>query len=230
MSPGRVLITGSNRGLGRAIASAFHGDGWHVASLNRTLHGAAWMGEVQCDLADSMRTRDAAREAIATLGGLDVCVLNAAVRRLAPVAAMADADWDASLLANLSGAFRVAREAIPALVEARGAFIVVGSQAAQQPFEGGAAYCATKAGLEAFARVLMLEMRPLGVRTTLVTPGAVRNHEGEDGAHKVEPSSLATAIVALATSPPDMLVTELEVRPMTPVPSPLIGIARLQPW
>ncbi|MCK9495590.1 MAG: SDR family NAD(P)-dependent oxidoreductase [Dehalococcoidia bacterium] len=226
----RVLITGSNRGLGRAIAEAFLGRGDRVASLNRTLDGDVRLGEVACDLAAPEGVPAAVREATTRLGALDVCVLNAAVRRLAPVEGMSDEDWDASVATNLTSAFRVAREAIPALVASGGQFVVIGSHATRHPFESGAAYCSTKAAVEAFARVLALELRPQGIRVTLISPGAIRNRPmGEADAHKIEPASLAQLIVQCVEAPADLIVGELDVRPAQPVASPLTGIARLQP-
>ena len=90
----RVVISGANRGLGYAIADGFHARGHRVGAINRTLCGAGWMEEFPCDLRSSDAIRRAFDAALSAFGGLDVCVCNAAVRRLAPVEDMPQEHWD----------------------------------------------------------------------------------------------------------------------------------------
>lgn len=224
----RLLITGSNRGTGRAIAEAFHDEGYEVASLNRTLDGAGWLGEIQCDLRDVGAVRAGVRQALENLGGVDVCVASAAVRRLTPVSELSDDDWADSLAVNLTSVFVLAREALPPLRKTGGRLVVIGSEAGARPFEGGAAYCSTKAALKAFCDVLVMEELAHGVTTTLITPGAIRNRPKTLDEHKMDPSSVASVVLGVVETPRDVLVGEIELRPTNPVPSPLVGIDRLQ--
>lgn len=225
--PPRAIITGSNRGIGRAIAEALRDRGYELASINKTIDGAPWLGEIQCDLRDSDATRDAVQIAIGRLGGVDLCIANAAVRRLTGCAQMSDEDWSDSIAVNLTSVFILAREAIPALRSSRGHLIVIGSQAARQAFEGGAAYCATKAALKALCEVLILEEQPAGLRVTLVSPWATRNRPKNLDDHKMDPASVAAVVVSLADAPSDVLIGELELRPMNPLRSEVSGIDRL---
>jgi 3-oxoacyl-[acyl-carrier protein] reductase len=229
MSEGpRVLVTGAGRGTGYAIARAFHERGWSVASLNRTPRGEGWLGELECDVADREAVRAAVPRAIEALGGLDVLVANAAVRRLGRIGELSDADWDASVATNLSGVFAVVGAALPALVRSRGCVVVLGSQAGAECFEGGAAYCATKAALKALVEVLLLERRHDGVRATLVVPGAIANRDGDGSAHKLDPARVAEVVVRVATLPADCVVREVAVDPTAPLRPPYAGIERLQ--
>jgi 3-oxoacyl-[acyl-carrier protein] reductase len=224
----RLIITGSNRGTGRAIAEAFHEEGYEVASLNRTLDGAGWLGEIQCDLRDAGAVRAGVRQALETLGGVDVCVASAAVRRLTPVSELSDDDWADSLAVNLTSVFVLARETLPPLRKTGGRLVVIGSEAGTRPFEGGAAYCSTKAALKAFCDVLVMEELAHGVTTTLITPGSIRNRPKTLDEHKMDPASVASVVLGVVDTPRDVLVGEIELRPTNPVPSPLVGIDRLQ--
>jgi len=224
----RLLITGSNRGTGRAIAEAFHEQGYEIASLNRTLDGEPWLGEIRCDLRDADAVRAGVQQALANLGGIDVCVASAAVRRLATVSELGDGDWAESLAVNLTSVFVLAREALPSLRKTQGRLIVIGSHAGTRHFEGGAAYCSTKAALRALCEVLVMEELANGVTTTLITPGAIRNRPKTLDEHKMQPPSVASVVLGVVDAPPDVLIGELELRPTNPVPSPVVGIDRLQ--
>src|SRR5205085_11733590 len=105
---GRLLITGSNRGTGRAIAKLFSDSGYQVVSLNRTVSGDVWLGEIACDIANPSRLKEACSEGLSKLGGLDVCVMNAAVRRFAYIEKMCDEDWNDSIATNLTSVFLLA--------------------------------------------------------------------------------------------------------------------------
>lgn len=225
---GRVLVTGAGRGTGYAIARAFHERGWSVAALNRTPCGEEWLGELECDVADRAAVHAAVPRAVAALGGLDVLVANAAVRRLGPIGGLSDEDWDISIATNLTGVFAVVREALPALVRSRGCVVVLGSQAGGEFFEGGAAYCASKAALKALVEVLLLERRHDGLRATLVVPGAIANRDGDGSAHKLDPARVAEVVVRVATLPADCVVREVAVDPAAPLRPPYTGIDRLQ--
>ena len=224
----RLLITGSNRGLGRAIARHFRRRAYRVASLNRSPTGEAWLGEVRCDLSCKEDVAGGVTAALDRLGGrIDVCVINAAVRHLAPVTALTDECWEDSLRVNLSSLFYLSRALLPYLEASHGVLVIVGSQAASHAFEGGAAYCSTKAAVEVFGEVIALETAGR-VRTTVVTPWAVRNREGDTSAHKIAPATIARLVYDIVQLPADAVVSHVEVRPGRPESSPLRGISRLQ--
>lgn len=224
----RLLITGSNRGTGRAIAQVFTENGYRVASLNRTSCGDHWLGEIACDITQADQIAHGFQEALNYLGGIDVCVMNAAIRRLGPIESLSDIDWDESVATNLTAAFRIARLAIPILKETKGTFVLLGSHAGRHYFEGGAAYCATKAALKAFAEVLSLETKYIGIRTIFVVPGAIFNRDKEYNEQKIQPLTVGTIIYNAVTCAPDATVAEIEIRPSMPRESQVQGIDRLQ--
>lgn len=226
--PKTLLVTGSNRGTGRAIAQTFCTEGYRVASLNKTLAHEDWLGEIQCDVMNPDELASGYAEALHYLSKIDVCVLNAAIRRFAYIEQMGDKDWDDSLATNLSSIFRLVRMAIPALRESQGALIIMGSHAGTHFFEGGAAYCATKAALKALTEVVILETRTQGIRTTLVSPGAICNRPKEDDADKIRPETIGRIVYDVARLSADALVGELEIRPSRSRAPLVSGIERLQ--
>ncbi|HYZ77831.1 MAG TPA: SDR family NAD(P)-dependent oxidoreductase [Gaiellaceae bacterium] len=223
-----ALVTGTNRGLGRGIAVAFAEAGYRVASLNRTLAGDdERLGEIECDVSSPSELERGFRLARERLGGLDVCVASAGIRRRAPAHELAREEWLATLETNLTSVlelYRLVREDL----RDGGDFVVVGSQAAREQFEGGAAYSASKAALAALAEVILLETRELDFRLTLVTPGPVRNRADDPSPYKMAPLNVGRAIVAAVEAPRDVTVAGLDLRPTRGAPSPVVGIERLQ--
>jgi 3-oxoacyl-[acyl-carrier protein] reductase len=227
--PQIALLTGTNRGTGRGIATALHDGGWKILSLNRTLTGEAWLGEIRCDLASPDGLESAIAEVQRRVDRLDACVLNAAVRRLAPVAELPLTDMTSSVLVNLVAPFRLTQATLPLVREAAGAYIFMGSHAGSRFFEGGAAYCATKAALKALVEVLLLEERPAGVRAMLVSPGAIANRPGDESAVKMSPFSVGRLVARLIMDTPrDIAIGEVEIRPAQLGAPTTLGIDRLQ--
>lgn len=225
---GNVLITGANRGTGRAIAREFFEKGYRVLALNRTLAHETWLEEIQCDLADPVQIQAACRYVIERLSTLDICILNAAVRRFAPFEELSDLDWEESLAVNLSAVFRLVRFFLPYLRATAGTFVFIGSNSSTHFFEGGAAYCVTKAALKALAEVLLLEAQPQGIRTLLVTAGAIKNRPKEFDEYKLQPETLSKIIYDLVHCDRDATIAEIDIRPAHARPSPIVGIERLQ--
>jgi 3-oxoacyl-[acyl-carrier protein] reductase len=224
-----ALITGSNRGLGNGVARAFHRAGYRIVSLNRTLAGEDWLGEVHCDLARLDDIPRAMAEVRRDVARLDVCVLNAAVRRLATVAELNPLALQTSLAVNLGAPVLLAQACLPMVRAARGGFVVIGSHAATRYFEGGVAYSATKSGLKALVETLLLEERGNGVWATLVSPGAIANRAGDHAPTKMTTDAVGELVRRLAEDVPlGIAVGELEIRPAVLSASPTTGIERLQ--
>ena len=183
-----AFVTGGTRGIGFAVAKALVARGDSVVLTGTTADGilraekaleaatgdsSRVMGAV-CDVRDRAAVHRAVEAAVQRFGGLDVLVNNAGVGVGAPISELAVEDWHRLLDTNLTGVFHCCQAAIPHL-RARGAgwILNVSSLAGKNPFAGGAAYCATKAGLDAFSEALMQELRYDGIRVAYVCPGSV---------------------------------------------------------
>jgi 3-oxoacyl-[acyl-carrier protein] reductase len=230
------LITGGTRGIGHALAARLVAAGHHVAvtgtSSDGILRTEASLGAatgdttrvmgIVCDVRDAGQATRAVEAAVQRFGGLDVLVNNAGVGMGAPVAELSEEEWQRIIGVNLTGAFHCSRAAIPHLRARGGGWIVnVSSLASTRPFPGGAAYCASKAGLNAFTEALMEEVRLDGIRVTLVLPGSVATgFSGRPPDHgrdwKLHAEDVAQAIADLFAHPSRSLPSRVEIRPAQP--------------
>ncbi|GGY04817.1 SDR family NAD(P)-dependent oxidoreductase [Streptomyces djakartensis] len=224
-----VLLTGANRGTGRAVAEELHASGWRVHALSRTPARLPWMHEVICDLRHPEQVGLAVDRVAKAAGGLDAVVTGGVVRALGDVASLPLDDWREAVDVNLTSVLALVQSALPHLRRGGGRIVLMGSHAGSRFFEGGAAYCMTKASLKALAEVLLLEERVHGVCTTLISPGAIANLPGDDSPMKMATSSVAQAVRWALEAPDDTVVGELELRPARIPARPAVsGLDRLQ--
>jgi NAD(P)-dependent dehydrogenase (short-subunit alcohol dehydrogenase family) len=230
-----ALVTGGSRGIGFAIARALAERGTSVAITGRdraVLETARRkLGDQTIALhADVQNEREAANavdETADKFGGLDVLVNNAGVGLFASVADMTPSQWRQVIDTNLTGAFYCSHAAIPHFRRRGGGWIVnVSSLAAKNAFAGGAAYCASKAGLNAFSEALMQEVRHDNIRVTCVMPGSVSTGfggrgESGDADWKLAPEDVARTVVDLMAHPARSLPSRVELRPSRPPSRPL---------
>jgi len=187
-----ALVTGGSRGIGEAVAAALLGrgasvviTGLHEDRLERArlrLGPPERVGAVRADVRDLGQVRAALEYTVGRFGGLDILVNNAGVGRFVEVADMTPDDWHAVIDTNLTGVFYCCREALPHLRRRGGGWIVnLSSLAGRNAFPKAAAYCASKAGLNAFSEALMQEVRYDNIRVSYVMPGSVDTAFGGPG-------------------------------------------------
>lgn len=224
-----AVVTGTNRATGRAVAQELYELGWTVVSMNRTLSGEDWLHEYGCDLADLDAVARTAARIVTGYRFVHAFVAAAAVRNLSAVEQLPSETLEKTVKVNLISVVVTVRELLPALRRSRGSIIMIGSHSGSRFFEGGAAYSTSKAALKALAETLLLEERPNGVRTTLVSPGAISNFAGDNSPYKMTTHSVASCVRSLLTEiPRDTVVGEVEIRPAR-LPEPGIsGLDRLQ--
>jgi 3-oxoacyl-[acyl-carrier protein] reductase len=176
-----------------------------------------WQGlQVICDVRDSASCNAAAAAAEAAFGRIDILVNNAGIASGGRVEAMPDDAWDANLAINLSGTMRMCRAVIPAMQRQNwGRILNAASFAAIIPSIGGAAYAASKYGVEGLTRVLAGELGPHSITVNAYAPGMIpteMNHFAERDAATQErlldtltlrrwgaPEDVANLIVFLAS-------------------------------
>jgi 3-oxoacyl-[acyl-carrier protein] reductase len=224
-----AVVTGGSRGIGRAIAGALAARGARVAITVRSDDDlrAASGGTIHPVRADVSRPDEAASaidSAAQKFGGLDLLVNNAGVGWFANAADMTIDAWQEIIGTNLSGVFYCSRAAIPHLRRRGGGWIInISSLAGRNPFVGGAAYCASKAGLDAFTEALMQEVRYDNIRVSVIAPGSVATGFGgrdklpaaaQDW--KISPDDIAGLVLDLVTFPQRSLPSRIEIRPSRP--------------
>jgi NAD(P)-dependent dehydrogenase (short-subunit alcohol dehydrogenase family) len=167
-----ALVTGGSSGIGWAVAEHLRDEGWHVTSLSRRAQAPEAVAIVPGDATSDDDLAAAVAHAAEPSGRLDGLVCAAG---LPPDGPWDDRGrWDAILRVDLTAAWQASRAAWPALTEARGCVVFIGSIVGAA--EGSArspAYAAAKAGLEGLARSLALLGAESGIRVNVVAPGAI---------------------------------------------------------
>lgn len=229
-----AIVTGGSRGIGRAIAHALVANGANVSitgrnetdlsSARRSIEGAG-PGAIETLRADARAYGDVERTISATVerfGGLDIVVNNAGVGVFANVADMSPTQWSDVIDTNLTGVFNMCHAALPHLRNRGGGYIInISSLAGKNSFPGAAAYCASKAGLNAFSEALMQEVRYDNIRVTYIMPGSVATgfsggDEAKGSDWKVASEDVGEIVVDVLTSNPRSLQSRIELRPSKP--------------
>jgi NAD(P)-dependent dehydrogenase (short-subunit alcohol dehydrogenase family) len=225
------IVTGGSKGIGLAIARAFLDRGMQVTisarkspeleEAARTLGAGDRVLTVQADVRKAEDAQRLVDETARRFGGVDVLVNNAGVGKFANVADMSLDDWRQVIDTNLSGVFYCCRAAIPVMKAGGAGFIInISSLAGKNPFTGGGAYCASKAGLNAFSEALMQEVRHDNIRVSYVLPGSVSTgfggHELAGADWKLTSEDVARVVVDLIAHDARSLPSRVELRPSRP--------------
>ncbi|MGE0383545.1 MAG: oxidoreductase [Gammaproteobacteria bacterium] len=177
------LITGSGRGLGRALAEAVLASGDRLLATARQPSQLAELARVHVDrvrtfaldVTDPAGARDAVAAAVQAFGTLDVVVNNAGYANMGSIEDIDEADFRAQIETNLWGVVNVTRAALPVLRrQRRGHIVQVSSVGGRLGSPGLGPYQTAKWAVEGFSEVLAKEVRPLGIKVTVIEPGGVR--------------------------------------------------------
>ena len=234
-----AVVTGASRGIGQAIATALASQGLNVMMSGRsadllssvaqqiatTVRSEKHLGRIEsytADVRDPVQMEDLMAKTVDTFGRLDILINNAGVGHFQELTELSVEDWNKVIETNLSGVFFACRAAIPLLKVSRGGWIInISSLAGSHPFIGGAAYCASKAGLDSVSQVLMQELRYDNIRVSCVAPGSVDtrfsgNNQISSVTRKLDPRDVAQVIVDLLGHEPRSLPSRVEIRPSQP--------------
>ncbi|HEY0702499.1 MAG TPA: oxidoreductase [Candidatus Acidoferrales bacterium] len=177
------LVTGSSRGLGRAIVEAGLAAGNKILATARNLGSLSDLPQrygasvklFALDVTDEAAAANAIKTAVDTFGSLDVVINNAGYGNLSSVEDTPISDFRAQIETNLFGTIIVTKAALPYFREKRaGRFIQFSSVGGRIGPPGRAPYSAAKWGVEGFSEVLSREVLPLGIQVTIVEPGGFR--------------------------------------------------------
>jgi len=181
-----ALVTGASRGIGREIALAFAREGADVAANYHRSQGPAEslvaaiteVGRravaIQGDIGSPNDIERMVNEAMTAFGRIDILVNNAGFLNIYSIVDMPPAAWDEVMAVHLRGTFLTTHLVLPQMLERRsGKIINVASQLAYKGRPGLAHYCAAKAGIIAFTRVLALEVSRQGVYANCIAPGPI---------------------------------------------------------
>jgi 3-oxoacyl-[acyl-carrier protein] reductase len=229
-----AIVTGSTKGIGRAIAEALVREGVNVSVCARKADeveravselGEAGEGGVTgavCDVRDYEEVKALFEHTVAEFGGVDVLVNNAGIGLFGRVDEISVEDFRAVLETNLFGVFYCCREAIPRMKERGGGYIInISSLAGVNAHPQMAAYNASKFGLNGFSEALMQEVRHDGIKVSYIMPGSVNTYFGDDEpdesqSWQLQPPDIARVVLDLLHAEDRSLASRVEIRPSRP--------------
>jgi 3-oxoacyl-[acyl-carrier protein] reductase len=172
--PRSVLVTGGNRGIGRAIAEAYLATGDRVAVTTRSGGAPDGALDVRCDITDADAVDAAFREIEEAHGPVEVLVANAGITADTLLLRMSDDDWSSVIDTNLTGSFRLAKRAAKGMLRLRrGRIVFISSVVGLLGSAGQVNYAASKAGLVGMARSLARELGSRSITANVVAPGFI---------------------------------------------------------
>jgi meso-butanediol dehydrogenase / (S,S)-butanediol dehydrogenase / diacetyl reductase len=180
----RVLVSGATSGIGRAIAIRLAARATAIGVMGRRREAAekvaAEVRQAGCeavvlvaDVGQASQVENAVNDFVAAYGGLETVVASAGITVTAPVKDFALGDWERIVATNLGGTFYLARFSLPHLLESKGTFTAISSDAGTHGAPGYGPYCATKHGVNGLIKCMALEYGRQGVRCNAICPGFV---------------------------------------------------------
>jgi NAD(P)-dependent dehydrogenase (short-subunit alcohol dehydrogenase family) len=225
-----AVVTGAGSGIGAAIAHRLSDLGALVVLCGRTTRKLETVAEaikkaggkaeaVACDVSDLQPVESAAKRVEASFGRVDILVNNAGIGGFGgPLHQLAPDAWDDILNTNLRGVFYTTRAFGPMMIRARSGHIVnISSLAGKNALPNGAAYAASKWGLNGLSYSIAEELRGHNIRVSVVCPGSTNTdlspHAGKDQSKMLQPEDVAHAVAMLVTQSPQSFVSEILLRP-----------------
>src|ERR1700681_1048113 len=225
-----AIITGAGRGIGAAIARKLASMGATAvlcgrtrAALENTAHAIAEsQGRseiIACDVTQVNSVEAAARRVESALGRIDILVNNAGIGGFGgPLHQLPPDAWDQILNTNLRGVFYTIRAFAPLMMKARSGHIInISSLAGKNALPNGAAYAASKWGLNGLTYSVAEELRAHNIRVSVICPGSVHTefspHPGKNAEKMLQASDVAHAVAMIVTQAPQSFASEILLRP-----------------
>ena len=225
-----AVITGAGRGIGAAIAHELSRLGATAvlcgrtrAALESSAQAIAQAGGkaevVPCDVTSLPSVEAAAKHVEASFGRLDILVNNAGVGGFGgPLHQLPPEAWEQILNTNLRGVYFTTRAFAPMMIRARSGHIInISSLAGKNALPNGAAYAASKWGLNGLSYSMAEELRAHNIRVAVICPGSTNTdlspHAGKDHSKMLQPEDVAHTVAMLVTQSPQSFVSEILLRP-----------------
>jgi 3-oxoacyl-[acyl-carrier protein] reductase len=236
-----AVITGAGRGIGQAVALKLAALGAHTVLCGRSrealeqtsaalqsampiavaeaTRNRADSTVIECDITDLRSVEALAGQVERDFQRIDILVNNAGISGAAgPLHRLAPENWDSILNTNLRGAYYCIRSFAPLMIEAGGGHIInISSLAGKNALPNGAAYAASKWGLNGLSYSVAEELRPHNIRVSVICPGSVHTdfspHAGKNTAKMLQGADVAHVVAMLVTQTPQSFASEVLLRP-----------------
>jgi 3-oxoacyl-[acyl-carrier protein] reductase len=225
-----AVVTGAGRGFGAAIAARLGSLGATVVLCGRSrpsLDNAARKMTrsvhkphiFECDVTSLASVEALANQVQSSFGRIDILVNNAGVGGFkAPLHELLPDSWEQILNTNLRAAYYTTRCFAPAMIRAKSGHIInISSGAGKNPLPNGAAYAASKWGLNGLSYSIAEELRQFNIRVSVICPGSTHTdlspHEGKDPSRMLQPDDIAHVVEMLVTQTAQSFVSEVVMRP-----------------
>lgn len=225
-----AVVTGAGRGIGAAIASRLAHLGASVVLVGRSLPPLAKTADaivkagyraeaIGCDVTSVELVTGLAQSVQENFGHLDILVNNAGIGGFAtPLHELPVEEWDRILNTNLRGVFYAIRAFAPLMIQGRSGHIInISSLAGKNPLPNGAAYAASKWGLNGLTYSVAEELRAHNIRVAVVCPGSTNTdlspNLGKERSRMLEPDDVAHVVEMLVTQSPQSFASEVLLRP-----------------
>jgi 3-oxoacyl-[acyl-carrier protein] reductase len=224
-----AVVTGAARGIGQAVAKRLADlgatvllisrDGARLDEVKHQIEAEGGQAEIfALDLRCEEQISIATKSIQERFRRCDILVNNAGVGTIgSPLHETSLETWDAIMQTNLRAPYLMIRALAPLMIAAgRGHIINVSSLAGHNPLKNGAAYSASKWGLNGLTYSVAEELRDYGIRVSAIAPGSVNTAFGggeKDGSWKIQPDDVANIVAMLVTQSPHSFVSEVLVRP-----------------
>jgi 3-oxoacyl-[acyl-carrier protein] reductase len=225
-----AIVTGAGRGIGAAVSKRLAAmgatvilaarDAQKLSDVRQEIEASGGVTETaSLDLRKEASIAALAQSVRERLGRCDILVNNAGVSETGqPIHETEPDAWDRVMETNLRGPYLMIRAFAPLMIAARSGHIVnISSLAGHNPLKNGAAYAASKWGLNGLTYSVAEELREHGIRVSAIAPGSVNTGfggEGKDGSWKIQPDDIAEAVATIVTQPATSFISELKIRPL----------------
>lgn len=225
-----AVVTGAGSGIGAAIARRLASLGATAILAGRTRSKLGAIAEnisqsgsraeiAECDVSNLSSVEKLAKWVETTFGRIDILINNAAIGTFGgPLHTMAPDQWDAVMNTNLRGVYYCVRGFASLMIRAgRGDIINISSIAGKNALPNGAAYAASKWGLNGLSYSIAEELRAHNIRVSVVCPGSTNTdlglHTGKDVSKMLQPDDVAHVVSMLVTQAPQSFASEVILRP-----------------
>lgn len=227
-----AIVTGSGRGIGKAIALTYAQEGADVVAVARTISEIEKVAEeirsmgrralaIPTDVSQKKQVQAMVQQTLNEFGTVDILVNNAGVAIHNYLMDIREEDWDLTIAVNLKGVFLCTQAVFPIMMEKRSGHIInISSGAGKRGSPRFGSYCASKFGVMGFTEAIAAEGRPHNIKINVICPGPVtskmraENHPDDDPTKLMMPEDIADMALFIVTQHPRAYIPEVQVRTM----------------